>query len=256
VLRPRFDALRGDPTRFHLLSGFATRNGDQPGAPLAYAQRIDRALCQTQARLLIVDSLQSFLDAAARHGQDTGCLLEELRRLGAEHHCGILLVRHLSKPRTGRAPARNLGALGLGTIARSELLAGAWPHGPQPRALLHVKSSLAPLGPALAYYILDNGDLGWGAPVTDFTAASLLAPETTSEEKNALASAICFLSHNLEEAPHEATEMLAEARILGISPATLRRAKILLGVQSVKRSPRGPWLWQLPEGDEPENAIA
>jgi predicted ATP-dependent serine protease len=70
VLRPRLDALGGDANRLHLLPLLPPGNGNDPAneTPRGYVQVLDRALRRTQARLLIVDSFQSFLEAAARQG--------------------------------------------------------------------------------------------------------------------------------------------------------------------------------------------
>ncbi|MGO9606511.1 MAG: AAA family ATPase, partial [Candidatus Binataceae bacterium] len=66
VLRPRFDSLGGDASRFHILRGSVTGNGEKAergGVRLSDIRLLRDALQRTKARLVIVDPIQSYLGA-------------------------------------------------------------------------------------------------------------------------------------------------------------------------------------------------
>jgi hypothetical protein len=66
-----------------------------------------------------------------------------------------------------------------------------------------------------------------------------LAPDAQST----LSEARDWLTDALAAGPRPARELLADARAAGLSLPTLRRAKRLLRVPSVKPAADSPWLW-------------
>ena len=254
VLRPRFDSLGGDPNRFILLRGSVTVNGERPersAVQLSDVSLLSDALRQTQARLVIVDPIQSYLGAQvdAHRSNETRPVMDGLVRLAEEHGCCILLVRHLGKAPTGKAIHRGLGSIDLTGAVRTELLAGCSPDDPAQRALVQVKSNLGSFGPSLGYSIEPDGRFRWTGE-SHLTASSILAPEQNGEENGAMAEAQGFLLSALAQGARPAREVMAEARQEGITERTLKRAKKDLRVLSHKGSMSDPWEWALPEGGQ------
>jgi hypothetical protein len=254
VLRPRFDLLEGDPTHFHLLRGSFTGDGERPErgcVRLSDVRLLSEALRETNARLVIVDPIQSYLGAEvdAHRSNETRPVMDGLSRLAEEHSCCILLVRHLSKAQTGKAIHRGLGSIDLTGAVRTELLAGCSPDDPAQRALVQVKSNLGQFGPSLGYTIEADGKFRWTGE-SRLTATAILAPETNGEEAGAMAEAEYFLVSALAEGPRPAKAIYAKAEQLGISERTLKRAKNELRVGSRKSSMNGSWEWLLPEGGQ------
>jgi hypothetical protein len=252
VVRTRFDALGGNPQRFHLLRASVTGAGEETRyAPVSLSdlKLLNQALLQTSPRLLIVDPVQSYLDAAPTGPiQHPWSWLAGLCRLSEKHGCCTLLVRHLTKGRTGRAAARALGPLDLTGTVRSELLAGISSHDPQQRAMAHVKSNVGPLGPALSYSITTEGAFHWTGKSL-LAVHSLVAPDIPPEEQGALGEAVAFLRQTLAERPLQAAAILSAAGKAGIAQVTLRRAKFLMGIESRHNGADGLWYWQLPGQD-------
>ncbi len=81
---------------------------------------IEQAIVATQASLLIVDPIQSYLgaDVGAHHSNETPPVLDGLGQLARKHNCCVLLVRHLSKNSGGRAIHRGLGSIDIAGAAR------------------------------------------------------------------------------------------------------------------------------------------
>jgi len=250
VLRPRFDALGGDPGRFHLLlpPAAAGRQNDSPAPGPLDEALLDRALRQTQARLLIIDPLNAYLAKPAKNGRQ---VLQRLRRLAEEHNCCILLIRHLSRSGTGRIRHDGLGAPELAGLVHSELLAGIPPgeclaSGSPTEgagALVHLRSSVGRIGPSLGYHVDSAGAFSWTGK-TGLEASALLAPAPGSNQHSAMHFALEFLQRQLTGGAEEVCDIFSHAKHYGISQATLQRAKERLGIISHKVSWK--WYWQLP----------
>jgi hypothetical protein len=252
VVRPRFDSLGGDAKRFHILQGTLTGEGNRAvrgSVRLSDVSLLHDALQKTEAQLVIVDPIQSYLGAEvdAHRSNETRPVMDGLSRLAEEHRCCNWLVRHLGKAPSGRAIHRGLGSIDLSAAVRTELLAGCSPDDPGQRALVQMKSNLGQFGPALGYSIEADGTFRWTGE-SELTAAALLAPESNEEETGAMAEAKDFLSRALAQGARSAKDVETEARQERISRRTLKRAKKELRVQSRKCGMTGAWEWALPEG--------
>jgi hypothetical protein len=125
---------------------------------------------------------------------------------------------------------------------------------------VRVKSNIGPDGDGFRYSLeqaplqeapeISASGIAWGEAVKG-RAIDLLAKleglEPGKGDGPLLSEAKGFLQHMLADGPMGATELMAEAKGAGISPASLKRAKQALGVQSEKAAGDGPWQWRLPE---------
>ena len=112
--------------------------------------------------------------------------------------------------------------------------------------MLHIKSNVSVLGPAIGYRVDERG-FSW-AGESRLTAADLLAAESAGDEGAPDEEARTFLRELLADGPLGARKIFEEARKAGISEITLRRAKAREGVgaQKVGFRDRANWLWSLP----------
>jgi hypothetical protein len=190
--------------------------------------------------LVILDPLQSHCGAPAASGKAgrsrTLRLLDHLSRLAEKYDCGMLLVRGLSRSRPDRAAELS--------PVRSELLAGSDPDDSNQRALVHVRSGCGLPGPTLAYIIDADGAFRWNGDSV-LTPGAILMPEPGPAEGSALATAMEFLRVELARFPIEGRFVCKEAKRVGISASTLKRARARLRVLSRKRG--GDWYWSLPD---------
>ena len=248
LLRPRFTSLDGDPARLVLLRGAFASGSDQSASPaLRGTAMLENALQRTQARLLIIDPLHSYLSAIDSHRAHSSVrTFDSLAHLAHKYRCCILLVRHLPKRGRGLAPIE------LSAAARTEFLAGSSPDAPTRPALVQVKSNLGPLAPSLGYSI---GPTGESAPTFCWTGPSKLTPEDVMTDRPVgpgmprRRQAAEWLRQNLCDGTRSQANLAFEAEHDGISIATLRRAKCDLGV--VVTRDRIGWYWTLPDGMQP-----
>jgi hypothetical protein len=117
--------------------------------------------------------------------------MDPLARIAREHGCAMVLIRHLNK--TGDNPLhRGAGSTQFSAVARSHLLAGCDPDDPDKRAMVVVKSNIAPNGTAIGYRVGDL-DFAWTG-YTDLTAERLIAsPTPAARSKPKLEVAVEFL---------------------------------------------------------------
>jgi hypothetical protein len=244
TLRPRLDAMGADCARVHALTALRERD-NETAVTLRDVDVLNDALTRTRAALLVVDPLQGFLGAQVdmHRANEVRPVLAGLAKLAERHGCAVLCIRHLSKANAERPIYRGLGSIDFTATARSVLLVGRDPNDSNRRALVQLKNSLAPEGPALAY-VIEGSSFEW-VGLSNLTAGSLLAPDSAGSERRARDGATEFLTSLLANGPVEAKEVQRHARAAGIAAATLRRAKDALGVRSRKRSGDGPWEWNL-----------
>jgi hypothetical protein len=247
VIRPRFDLLGGDATRFHLLRGSVIgdgKNAQRGLVQLSDLQLLGDALQKTRAEFLVVDPIQSYLGAHvdAHRSNETRPVLDGLARLAEDNQTCTLLVRHLSKSTTGKAIHRGLGSIDLTGAVRTELLAGNLPDEPAQRALVHLKSNLGQLGSSLGYSIEADGAFRWTGE-SQVTAGELLAAEAAPQDQSEIETASEFLRDALKDGLPRKVKDLESAS--GVNARTLRRASQRLGVKRSREGEKGPWLWAL-----------
>ena len=242
LVRPRFAKLDGDPARLVLLRGVVSAGSTQSTSlSLQDTPMLEDALERTQARLLIIDPLHSYLWAVDRHRANaSGRAFDNLARLAEKHRCCILLVRHLRKRGAGQA------SIELSSAIRTEFLAGSSPDAPSRPALVQVKSNLGPLASSLGYTMDLTGGFSWTGP-SKLTPEELMTdrPIAAGLPKRKLVAE--WLRQNLLEGNCSQHKIEAAAQRDGVCITTLRRAKFDLGVLSTKESVSGSWYWALPQ---------
>jgi hypothetical protein len=205
------------------------------------------AIQQTQAKLVVVDPIQSFLgaDVDAHRANETRPLLDNLARLAKENDCCVLMLRHLSKESRGRSIHRGMGSIDFTGAVRTELFAGCSSKDSSQHAIVHAKSNLGPKGPSLGYSIGPNGFCWTGE--SQLTAHDLFSPESSGQSGEALAEAKEFLLSALAQGAVAMKKLFAEAEEAGITKSTLKRAKKELKIQSNKVGLNEGWAWSLPK---------
>ena len=242
TIRPRLDAMGADGTRILAIDGPLTL--DENGFALleAYLER-------THPALLIIDPLVAYLGAALDiyRPNEVRAVMSQLARLAEKYGVAVLAVRHLNKG-SGKAIYRGLASIDFTAACRSVLLAGCDAEDFQTRALVHIKSNLAPMGVAIGYELRDDGFYWTGE--SSLTAAQILATES-GETISPLNEALSFLKDELADEALAAKDVYRDAEGVGISKRTLNRAKAQLGVTSRKHGEKGKrgggiWVWELP----------
>jgi hypothetical protein len=234
-IRPRFDSLEGDASRFHALRGAVIGEGPKArreGVRLSDIPLLESALKQSKAKFLVVDPIQSFLGAEvdSHRSNETRPILDGLGMLVEKYGVCLLVLRHFSKNSTGSAINRGLGSIDITAAARTEMHAGKRN---DQCVLAQAKSNIGPFGPSLGYEI-KNDVFRWTGE-TSITADDLaLTGSLAEDERDAVNEATQCLADILKSGPRPANEIFSQTKDLGFSSATMRRAKVKLGVKSRK----------------------
>jgi hypothetical protein len=282
TVRPRLQALGGNSDRVFHLDGVVDKKGEEGIRFPAHALALRDLVQQTQARLVVIDPLVSFLERSVQTHQEQSvrALLGLFKDLAEEQHCAVLLVRHLNKNDQQRALYRGTASIGFVAAVRCAWLLAADPQQPGRRVLAQLKNNLQCLAPSLSFAI--SGDSALSAPrlppgppsspgLSSFSSGQALqltwhgtSPHTVDQllerrrgrgrpatrRERATENLRLFL----EEAPRRAEEGQEFAEDQKISPRTLARIKEALAIRSV-RAPDGDrraTFWLLP-GQLPEN---
>jgi len=241
IISPRFVALNGNPDRFAVLR----RAGSAPSAslPLRDTCAIQDALQRTGARLLILDSFDTYFGIDLQQPTETHPLCEKLARLAERQHCCILFLRHLGKRGPGRPAVR--GQSEISSALRTEFLAGSSPDARSQLVFLQIKSNLGPLAPALSYRIDDSGIFDWTG-LSKLTQEEMLADRPTGAGLPLRKFVGEWLREYLQNGSQTQGTVEIAAEREGVSISTLRRAKFDLGVRSIRDGVKGVWYWSLP----------
>jgi hypothetical protein len=197
----------------------------------------------TSPRLVILDPLHALLAPAvhfdsARLGQ----LLAELAAIAQNYAVAILAIGHLSKTRTRRLLYRARGSLQLVAAARAVHLLTADPACPGRRILSPLKSVYGPLPTPLAFHIGPGPHLTWESAPCGVAAGLVDLPD---DDQSLLSDACDWLADCLSAGPCPVPDIFRNARATGLSISTLRRAKRVLGIRSLKPNATSAWFWQL-----------
>ena len=193
-------------------------------------ERIEKAIIENNARLVIIDPIQVYLgaDVDMNRANEVRPIFMRLGQVAQRTGCAILLIGHLNKAAGMQSLQRGLGSIDIAAAVRSVMFIGKLKHDPTMRILTHEKSSLAPPGASLAFSLGDEGGFRWVGEY-DITADEMLSGiepqrETKTQQAKDL---ICALLAGGKQVLSEDIDKAALER--GIPGRTVRDAKRELG---------------------------
>ena len=236
TIKPRLLSAGADCSRVMVID-----DGDQ--ALTMMDARLEEAIIQTKARLVVLDPIQGFLgaDVDMHRANEIRPLMKRVALLAEKYHCAIILIGHMNKNSNGKSSYRGLGSIDFQAAARSVLIVGRIKDEPEIRVVCHVKSSLAPEGKTIAFRLDKDTGFEWIGEY-DISADDLLSGDNRGQKIHAAKE---FLQEVLASGSVAQTKVAEEAESRGIKKKTLWNAKKELEIDSVKIG--NQWFWMLPE---------
>ncbi len=225
TIRPRLEEAGADLERILVID-----DGDKPLT--LTDERLEKAIRENNARLVIIDPIQAFLgaDVDMNRANEVRPVFRRLGDIAQDNHAAILLIGHLNKANGMSSLQRGLGSTDIIAAVRSALFIGKLKDDPTIRVLTHEKSSLAPAGDSIAFTLGDEDGFLWIGAV-EITADQLLSgakevtPKATKVEQG-----VKLLEEMLRDGAKASNrDILARAKSLGISRRTLNDSKARLG---------------------------
>ena len=236
TIKPRLLAAGADCSRVLVI--------DDREQPLTMVDvRLEEAIIQTKARMVVLDPIQGFLgtDVDMHRANEIRPLMKRMAVLAEKYHCAIILIGHMNKNSNGKSSYRGLGSIDFQAAARSVLIVGRLKDEPETRVMCHVKSSPAPEGKSVAFRLDKETGFQWIGEY-DISADDLLSGDARGQ-KSRIAKE--FLLDILADGGMAQKKIEEEASKQGIKKKTLRNAKQELEIDSVKRG--NQWFWRLSE---------
>lgn len=189
-------------------------------------ERIERAIRQTGARLIILDPIQAYVGEKTdmNKANEIRPIFRRLADVAERTGCAVVLIGHLNKASGGQSAYRGLGSIDFRAAARSVLLIGRVKREPNVRVVIHDKSSLAPEGKPVAFCLDPETGFDWIGEY-DITADELLSGaggNTATKTEQAERLILDLLADGKELASEDIEKAATEA---GISARTVRAAK-------------------------------
>lgn len=232
TIKPRLEMLHADCDKVIVI--------DESTQALSLSdERIEQAIKETGAKLLILDPLQAYLgaDVDMHRANEIRPIFHALGLVAERTGCAIVIIGHMNKG-GGKSGYRGLGSIDITAAARSVLVIGKSPQDPHIRVVAHSKSNLAPQGASIAFEI---GEEFRFIGECDVTVDELL---NGFSRRDVLGEAKQLLSSLLSGTTQPSKLIAEKARALNISERTLKKAKKELKIVSEKVGEH--WFSRLP----------
>lgn len=216
TIKPRLLSAGADCSRVMVID-------DNDQALTMMDARLEEAIIQTKARLVVLDPIQGFLgtDVDMHRANEIRPLMKRVAVLAEKYHCAIILIGHMNKNSNGKSSYRGLGSIDFQAAARSVLIVGRIKDEPEIRVVCHVKSSLAPEGKSIAFRLDKDTGFEWIGEY-DISADDLLSGDNRGQK---IHEAKEFLKEILVSGSVAQTKVAEEAESRGIKKKTLWNAK-------------------------------
>lgn len=233
-IKPRLNAAGADCSKVMVID-------DKEKALTMMDSRLEQAIIQTSARMVVLDPIQGYLgaDVDMHRANEIRPVMKCISTLAEKYHCAIVLIGHMNKASGGKSSYRGLGSIDFQAAARSVLIVGRVKDEPDVRVVCQVKSSLAPEAKPIAFHMDKVKGFEWIGEY-DINVDDLLSGEGRGQKsKNAKE----FLKEILAHGQVACKDIEEEAQARGIRKKTLWNAKKELDVDSVKLG--NQWYWKL-----------
>ena len=205
-------------------------------------ERLEKAIVQTKARMLILDPIQAYLGGGMdmNRANEAKDMTKKLGALAEKHQCAIVLIGHMNKAAGNKAAYRGMGSIDFFAVARSVLLVGRVEGEENIRAVVQIKNNLAAFGHPKAFALSEDGFRWLGDyEITADEVLGGIAPKANKmEQAKWLLRELALTSDAVQS--NEIFDMADEQ---GISKRTLENAKRELGIQA--RKINNSWYWEL-----------
>ena len=253
---PRLMAAGANLEKIEFLSNLIPKHGSVNLRD--HTQELECTLAQIDnVALLVIDPIMAYLGGIDSHkNADVRALLVPLSEMASRLKVAILAVSHLNKTKGGEAMMRITGSGAFIAAARAGFLVAEHPEKENTRVLLPLKNNIGPDRGGFSYTIesasvtCEEMDIGtsriiWSDEPITLTANEALAASTEDGKGSALDDAKAFLEEALSNGPRLGLEVQEEAKSIGISLQTLKRAKKELKIQHPRNGYQGKVLWAL-----------
>lgn len=205
-------------------------------------ERLEEAIVQTRARMLILDPIQAYLGGGMdmNRANEARDMTKKLGALAEKYQCAIVLIGHMNKAAGNKAAYRGMGSIDFFAVARSVLLVGRVEGEQNIRAVIQIKNNLAAFGHPKALQLSEDG-FDWigdyGITVDEVLGG--IAPKVNKlEQAKRMLRELALTSDAMQS--NEIFDMADEQ---GISKRTLENAKKELGIRAKKIN--NSWYWEL-----------
>ena len=209
-------------------------------------ERIEKAIRQNGARLIILDPIQAYVGEKTdmNKANEIRPIFRRLAEVAERTACAVILIGHLNKAAGGQSAYRGLGSIDFRAAARSVLLIGRVKREPNIRVIVHDKSSLAPEGKPMAFCLDPETGFEWVGEY-DITADELLSGaggNTATKTEQAETLILDLLADENEMTSEEVMKAAAE---VGISERTLKTARRNLETRIEVKRRGNQWYYRL-----------
>jgi putative DNA primase/helicase len=250
TIAPRLDRAGADDSRIVAIEGVAIRGQHRHFSLETDLPTLKEVLVDNpDTRLVVIDPIAAYCGKIDSHNNtDVRGLLAPLADLAARQRVAILAITHLSKAGGSKAVYRAMGSLAFAAAARAVWAIVKDTTDPQRRLFLPAKLNLARDPDGLGYRITD-GCVQWEAGLVKMHADDAFAAEAAAMESKPKGverkEAVEWLRERLASGPSPSKGVLEEAKEMGFSQITLRRAYKEIGGKARKSKFDGGWVWEL-----------
>lgn len=204
-------------------------------------KRLELAIKETEARLLILDPMQAYLGDKVdmNRANEAREMTKKLGALAERTGCAVILIGHMNKGSGGKAAYRGIGSIDFFAIARSVLLVARVPEDSTIRAVAQIKNNLAMEGAVMAFR-LGEDDFTWLGEY-DISADELLSGYSGGDKSKIGEDLLRKLLGNGQSVL--TTSIFAQAKSIGVSSRTLENMKNSLNIKSYKDGKC--WYWKM-----------
>lgn len=205
-------------------------------------ERIEKAIVETGAKLVIIDPLQAYLGAKVdmHRANEIRPIFKNIATVAEKTGCAIVIIGHMNKSGGSKGMYHGLGSIDISAAARSVLVVGRVKDNPNIRIMAQIKSSLAPEGKPIAFELDDENGFSWLGEY-DIDIDSLLSG--ISSDGSVLSKAEDLIKEVLADGAKSSDYVFAKGKENNVSQRTLKTAKKNLNVKSIKT--KEGWKWKM-----------